>query len=287
MASVVIPTYNRAARIERTLVSALNQEYENVEIIVVDDGSTDDTEAVVRNIAADNTSTAGKRLRYIRQQNSGACVARNRGMMHARGHYLMFLDSDDLIKPGLIRAQVAAIERDDSECAICDFEVVDESGSLIAIRQNNLHPHEFVRSYTSTSVSTVLMRRDTVPPGLQWNPRLYRAQDVDFIFKYLSTVRLWSYVDYPFFQYVHHQDDRVSDSYRLGMQYREMRRSYASFLQSNSAFITGDADELRRAYFGALRRRHARDVGATVVPRPIRTIIKKFLGRQAVRRGIN
>lgn len=90
--SIVIPTYNRAALITGTLDSVLAQDWEDFEIVLVDDGSTDDTEQVVRKYYAGN-----ERVRYIRQVNSERGAARNRGLREARGQYVVFFDSDDLM----------------------------------------------------------------------------------------------------------------------------------------------------------------------------------------------
>lgn len=99
--SVVIPTYNRSALIERAVKSVAQQTYENLEIIVVDDGSEDDTEAVVNSIK-DN------RIRYIKLPvNSGAANARNMGVEYATGSLVAFQDSDDYWKPQKLEKQMA------------------------------------------------------------------------------------------------------------------------------------------------------------------------------------
>lgn len=85
--SCIIPTYNRAQLVGRAIKSALAQEFPPSEIIVIDDGSTDDTRAVVESF--------GAKVRYIRQENSGVAVARNRGVAEAQGEWIAFLDSDD------------------------------------------------------------------------------------------------------------------------------------------------------------------------------------------------
>lgn len=91
LVSVVIPTYNRRAYIVETLQSVLHQAFADYEVIVVDDGSTDGTDEVLRPYAG--------RIRYIRQENRGAAAARNEGIRQARGSYVAFMDSDDLAAP--------------------------------------------------------------------------------------------------------------------------------------------------------------------------------------------
>jgi len=90
--SVIIPTYNRAHLIEKTIQSVLNQSYPNFELIIVDDGSTDNTEEVIHNIQ--NT-----KLHYYKIKNSERGAARNYGIDRAIGRYVTFLDSDDMYYP--------------------------------------------------------------------------------------------------------------------------------------------------------------------------------------------
>ena len=89
MISVIIPTYNRAKLLPRAVESVLNQTYQDIELIIVDDGSTDDTMEWVRGIKDD-------RVRYAQLNHQGACAARNHGISIARGEYIAFQDSDDI-----------------------------------------------------------------------------------------------------------------------------------------------------------------------------------------------
>ena len=101
--SVVIPTYNRARYVTKAIESVLAQSYTNREIIVVDDGSTDDTQAVLLPYA--------DRIRTIHQTNSGPGAARNAGIQAARGRWIAFLDSDDEWSPRKLAGQMADLER--------------------------------------------------------------------------------------------------------------------------------------------------------------------------------
>jgi glycosyltransferase involved in cell wall biosynthesis len=88
--SIIIPTYNRAGFIAKSIQSALAQQYPDFEVIVIDDGSTDNTEEVVKNITDD-------RIKYYKKPNAERGAARNFGVARARGQYITFLDSDDLL----------------------------------------------------------------------------------------------------------------------------------------------------------------------------------------------
>src|SRR6185436_10196720 len=104
LVSVVVPTYNRAYCLARTIDSALGQTHPSVEVIVVDDGSVDETAEMV---AARYGSDA--RVRLIRQANAGVSAARNTGLRVARGDYVALLDSDDVWEPWKLELQVACM----------------------------------------------------------------------------------------------------------------------------------------------------------------------------------
>ncbi|MBT1074658.1 glycosyltransferase family 2 protein [Geobacter grbiciae] len=115
--SVIIPTYNRANLIEQTITSIINQTLLPKEIIVVDDGSTDNTEEVVRQL--------GTRVRYLRIDNSGQCRARNVGVSAATSTWVAFCDSDDLWLPNKLEVQGRLInEAPDVEYMFTNFKIV-------------------------------------------------------------------------------------------------------------------------------------------------------------------
>ncbi len=100
MISVIITTYNRSQFILRAIHSVLNQTIENYEIIVIDDGSTDDTSEVLASLIQT------KKIKYFYQQNKGVSAARNAGVQFSRGEYLSFLDSDDEWNPYKLKSQL-------------------------------------------------------------------------------------------------------------------------------------------------------------------------------------
>ena len=110
--SVIIPTYNRAHLIGRAIRSVLDQTYQDWELIVVDDASTDDIPGIVKGF------TDG-RVKYIRHdENKGAAAARNTGIQAARGAYIAFLDSDDEWLPEKLERQVQAFESSDAQVGV-------------------------------------------------------------------------------------------------------------------------------------------------------------------------
>lgn len=112
MISVVIPTYNRAKLIRRAIVSVLEQTYTDLELIVVDDGSLDNTADVIGAIN-------DPRVKYIWQQNSGACVARNKGIIKASGEYIAFHDSDDVWHKDKLEKQFTVLQETNASVVFC------------------------------------------------------------------------------------------------------------------------------------------------------------------------
>ena len=117
MVSVVIPTYNRADLLPDAVRSCLQQTYENVEVIIVDDGSTDDTEAVVRTLMKSEWSR--KRVSFWRIANQGPSAARQFGQDKAAGEFVQFLDSDDVLMPRKFELQVEAMQGGWSTAQAC------------------------------------------------------------------------------------------------------------------------------------------------------------------------
>lgn len=106
--SFVIPTYNYARFLERCLNSVIHQQADDYEVIIVDDGSTDETADIVSEIRHKNP---GKEILYLYQQNAGPSAARNKGAAHATAEYLWFLDADDALLAGSIRRMLTEIDK--------------------------------------------------------------------------------------------------------------------------------------------------------------------------------
>jgi glycosyltransferase involved in cell wall biosynthesis len=126
--SVVIPTYNRAYIIRDALESALAQTYQDIEIIVLDDGSTDNTSEIV-------TSYKSDKIRYLRHEvNRGCSAACNSCIAAATGDLIAFLDSDDLWKPDKVERQVDFLLRHpEVDAVFCDVEIMTESGMIASL----------------------------------------------------------------------------------------------------------------------------------------------------------
>lgn len=133
--SVVIPAYNRAHSIRQAIDSVLKQTEQRFEIIVVDDGSTDNTDAVL-----DEIKKVEPRLHYIKQQNGGATNARNTGIKAAKGSYIAFLDSDDVFLPEHLAQALPVLESGNSRCTFTQVQV--DRGNEVSFLKPSRGPKE-------------------------------------------------------------------------------------------------------------------------------------------------
>ena len=123
--SIIIPTYNRASFITKAIESVLQQEYQDYELIIVDDGSTDGTIEVI-------TPYLSEKIKYFKTENSERGAARNRGIEHSSGDYITFFDSDDLLLPNyLSEANKFILQNTDTEFVHFSYEMQTPSGAVL------------------------------------------------------------------------------------------------------------------------------------------------------------
>ncbi len=121
LVTVIIPVYNTEAYLDRCVTSVRQQSYSNLEIIQVDDGSSDRCPGM-----CDAFACADPRISVIHQANAGAGVARNTALDVARGEFIMFVDSDDYIQPDMVQELVSVAQEDAADLALCGFRLVDD-----------------------------------------------------------------------------------------------------------------------------------------------------------------
>ena len=121
MISVIVPVYNTEKFLNRCVDSILNQTYKDLEILLVDDGSTDKSSTICEEYAS-----LDKRIKVIHRENGGLSAARNTGIENAKGEYFLFLDSDDEILPTMLEELLFVLEKAEADIAVCDFYQIIE-----------------------------------------------------------------------------------------------------------------------------------------------------------------
>ncbi|MEO8202480.1 MAG: glycosyltransferase family A protein [Betaproteobacteria bacterium] len=180
--SIVIPAFNAGRHLAETVQSALAQSFTSCEIIVIDDGSSDDTPAILHAL--------GGQVRSERQQNSGASSARNRGTELSRGRFIQYLDADDLLLPDAVGRRVAALEAAAADVAYSDWQRIEEQadgsflpGEVVARSIQDVHEDAEIATFTSfwAPPAALLYRRRIVDRIGGWNESLPIIQDARFL----------------------------------------------------------------------------------------------------------
>lgn len=202
LVSVIIATYNMADYLPLAVRSVLDQTYGNVEVVVVDDGSTDDTLEAVEALR-DNP-----RVKYLSQKNSGQAVAKNHGVRESRGDYIAFLDADDMWAPDKLNLQVPVFSRSEKVGIVYSrLCYIDETGRDLRVANNELFRGRItgpllIRNFIGFG-STVVRRecfdrlggfREALRMGIDYDLwlRLSTQYEFDYVDRPLLRYRVWS-----------------------------------------------------------------------------------------------
>jgi glycosyltransferase involved in cell wall biosynthesis len=188
LVSVIVPCYNGAAFLEETLRSALAQSYAKVEVVVVDDGSTDNSPEIAQRFP----------VRYIRQPNRGLCEARNAGIRESKGDYLVFLDADDRLKPRAIEAGLRAlVQRPDCAMTIGDHMFITAGGGYLAnsTKECPAHSHfeALLKSNFIEMIASVLFRRSVFDEVGGFDATLRVAEDYELYLRIARALPICSH----------------------------------------------------------------------------------------------
>jgi len=205
--SVIIPTYNRATKVRNAIDSALGQTFSDLEVIVVDDGSSDDTGKILQ-------ETYGSRIRYFAQANQGASAARNKGLAEARGEWIALLDSDDLWEKEKLEWQFKVLERFGPQCGVCYADVrfmnYPETRTMFQLAEES-YRHEGTMGINAEAqrvllspggagmvvcTCALLARADVVAKSGGFDPDLRFGEDSEFMFR-LALLTDFCYVNRP------------------------------------------------------------------------------------------
>lgn len=180
LVSIIIPTYNTARFIGEAIISVAGQDYNNWELIIVDDGSTDDTAQVVSQFLSD------PRISYVKKENSGVSNTRNFGAALAKGDYFCFLDADDSFYPTNLSEKVKVLEQQPGIALVhADVNIIDESSRPTGRYNTGLAGKDLYldillwQECVIPAPSSIMMRREIFYAAGQWDPCFSTAADQD------------------------------------------------------------------------------------------------------------
>lgn len=268
LVSVIIPTYNRAETVSRTIWSVIGQTYQQTEIIVVDDGSTDRTIEILEGF--------GDRIQVIRQANRGPSAARNIGVSHSHGDIIAFLDSDDTWRKTKLENQVRMMEAGGERvmCCICNSEIivgnVVETTSFKSARVESqlnegfwLNPSMLIATRFLLFNQVVAIRRSAFDAVGGFNEDMRLLEDHDLAFR-LSLLGPWAFLTEPLVE-------KSNDSQGLGvMAMRDPMVHAIAWEKVLYAFL--ESPEARHGELGVIIRRSLKSISTEL--RAKRLILK-------------
>lgn len=189
MISVIIPLYNKEQIIEKCIQSVLTQDYDDFEVVIVNDGSTDRSAEIVMGIE-------DSRIRLIEQENGGPSKARNTGVKNSKGEWIVFLDADDEFLPGALSVFYALIEQNPlADFLSCSYYVRTAEGYMIPHEmkdervRNNFKMAYFYRFHTRTGIA--VYRRQLVLDN-PFDERIRRFEDFDVWYRMYRTANIYT-----------------------------------------------------------------------------------------------
>ncbi len=216
MISVIIPTFNRAGFLSRSILSVVQQTLSPAELIIVDDGSTDNTEQVVHDISSNSPVS----IVYQYQQNSGAAAARNTGIRSSRHEHIAFLDSDDWWLPGKLEQQYQAMECQPHYLISHTREIWYRNGKRVNQKKKHDPPHgdifEASLRMCMVGMSTVMAKRTCFSTVGFFDEQLPCCEDYDLWLR-MSCQIPFLRIDAPLLCKDGGRNDQLSFIHRMGM----------------------------------------------------------------------
>lgn len=221
--SIVIPIYNAEKYLEECLNSIKNQTYKNIEVIMVNDGSKDDSETICKRFSEDDT-----RFRYFTKVNGGVSSARNLGLDNVKGEYITFIDADDWIAEKHLELLINSIKKTNSDIGVSSYKEFNnkdtyyirvytkQEKNLLNFEKMNrdkflsLFPKLMSANVCFNNAVSKLFRKDLVK-NLRFDTSIKYGEDLDFYFRLYLNVDSISYVDELTYVYRIHGDSTTSN----------------------------------------------------------------------------
>ena len=266
--SIIMPCYNASAYLQEAIESVQTQSYRDWELIIVDDGSSDNSREIEREFVAND-----KRIHLIEQPNSGACRARNNGIEHAKGEYIKFLDADDVLDKDCLQIQVEQIRRlQPNQIPFGDYGRINKEGKHISdytfttkmLQQLQSDPIAFTFFHWEVLITCPLHRKKQLQDIGLFDERLPRHQETDLHFRLaLAGVE---YVHYPIhtFDYREYESEsRISSRFERG-KINKAKLNDVYYQKNESLLINkyGEMPQIYRSSFANFYYGRARDAFA-------------------------
>ena len=230
LVSIIIPTYNGSKRITRTLESIINQDYDNLEIIVVDDVSTDNTVEICKNVLEGSS----RKFRIVKREKNGhQSAARNSGLKVANGKYVIFFDHDDLCERNFVSSLCNEAEAKEADLVLCAYQFYYEDEDQYKVEErllglNFTSPEECLYAGITEkiplwSIWNVIFRKNLIDKyNLRFNERCYIREDREFTQKFIAISYKISFISATLYTHIMHSEQQTT-------KYKAVRESYTLY----------------------------------------------------------
>jgi glycosyltransferase involved in cell wall biosynthesis len=244
LVSVIIPAYNRGMYIAKTIKSLMAQTYKNIEAVIVDDGSTDNTSEIVNQLKARYSN-----IKYLKQKNQGVSSARNYGISKATGKYIAFLDSDDLWHVKKLERQIAKILKEDADACFCGTIKIFEDDKHKEILKNKFDEKKPLISQlmlkNDAQTITWLIRKDIVENyNITFSSKYNYAEDWEFYCKIMAVCKVTCVNEYLAYYIIH--GNTLTSNFDQKKQELDMWEDYKTWVKENSYRLRYNASEIEK-----------------------------------------
>ena len=208
--SIIIPVYNVENYLSKCIDSAINQKYSNLEIILINDGSTDKSGEI-----CDEFAKKDARIKVVHKENSGVSSTRNKGLELAKGKYITFIDADDYVDENFVSSLYEVMIRDNTDLSICnvnpnhDFDgldsIIDKKKALNAILdKNKFHGYVVNKLYKKELIGNI-----------QFQENIHICEDLLFNCEYIAKCEKCSILDKKLYHYVKREDSAINNAFNM------------------------------------------------------------------------
>lgn len=254
--SIIIPVYNVEKYLKKCIESILNQTYDNLEVILVNDGSIDSSRDICLHYAQNND-----RIVYIEQKNLGPSAARNKGIDKAEGEYIQFIDADDYLPPDSVKKLVEAIDISDFVIAgyynltlkyegIIEKKVNSEWNGLYTKKELLSNWGDLVNKGMFHYTWNKLYKSNVVKNKIKFNEDVKISEDMIFNIDYLSMVNKINIINTPVYYHIYYNHDSLTKKYHSELfEMRKTTNQYITkFLLSNNVYKDGNSRTAKKLF---------------------------------------
>lgn len=240
--SIVVPIYNVEEYIEKCIKSLLNQTLQDIEIILVDDRSTDNSGNIAKKYADENPN----KIKYYRKENGGLSDARNYGIPYATGEYIAFLDSDDYIDNTAYEEMYNKAIEENSDYVECDFIWEYPNKSKIDKQDYYFGKREMFINVRVVAWNKLIKKEIITSNNIKF-PKGLRYEDVEFTYKLIPYLNRTSYIDKPFVHYVQRENSISNNQNQRNAEIFEVLNNVLEYYKEQKLY-TEYEEELEYIY---------------------------------------